>query len=185
MLQSDFRSAARGVFVGCITQVLIILLSSAMKPLDASGRADRTLRQIRLPNQFRCYSAVSSAVIPLLIPLLFALSFRRQRGNSSRKYLNQHMFSRRDFLEKRPERIFLPINRGIWSSGRPGICSRQAAEGLAVGTTACSKTRMRRRPSCGGGPDSVVFGRRPTARASPGWRTAPPPPPPGTAPAPC
>jgi hypothetical protein len=186
------RDPERGKpFAGASNMVsqLISLLSKRlsrlrMRPVSGWDFARNSLREL-IPLLFRCYSAVSSAVIPLLIPLLFALSFRRQRGNSSRKYLNQHMFSRRDFLEKRPERIFLPINRGIWSSGRPGICSRQAAEGLAVGTTACSKTRMRRRPSCGGGPDSVVFGRRPTARASPGWRTAPPPPPPGTAPAPC
>ena len=52
---------------------LIILLSSAMKPSDASGRADRISREIPSANQFpcyldlipllfRCYSAVNSAV---------------------------------------------------------------------------------------------------------------------------
>jgi hypothetical protein len=91
---------------------LISLLSKRlsrlrMRPVSGWDFARNSLREL-IPLLFRCYSAVSSAVIPLLIPLLFALSFRRQRGNSSRKYLNQLMFSRRDFLEKRPERIFYP-----------------------------------------------------------------------------
>jgi hypothetical protein len=56
---------------------LIILLSSALNPSDASGRADRISREIPSANQFPCYldlipllfgcySAVNSAVIPLL-----------------------------------------------------------------------------------------------------------------------
>ncbi len=63
---------------------LIILLSSAMKRSDASGRADRISREIPSANQFPCYldlipllfgcySAVNSPVIPLLIPLLIPL----------------------------------------------------------------------------------------------------------------
>ena len=42
---------------------LIILLSSAMKPSDAAGRADRISREIPSANQFPCYLD--------LIPLLF------------------------------------------------------------------------------------------------------------------
>jgi hypothetical protein len=42
---------------------LIILLSSALNPSDASGRADRISREIPSANQFPCYLD--------LIPLLF------------------------------------------------------------------------------------------------------------------
>jgi hypothetical protein len=68
MLQPDVRSAARNVFVGCrnITPELIILLSSALNPSDASGRADRISREIPSANQFPCYLD--------LIPLLFGRS---------------------------------------------------------------------------------------------------------------
>src|SRR5271156_4735303 len=83
-----------------VRQLISLLSKRLSRPSDASGSAAdfarNSLREL-IPLLFRCYSAVSSAVIPLL----FALSFRRQRRNSSRKYLNQRMFSRRDFLEKR------------------------------------------------------------------------------------
>jgi len=63
MLQPDVRDAARSVFVGFLnmTLVLVILLSSAMKWSDASGRADRSSREIRLRE--------SIPLLPHLIPL--------------------------------------------------------------------------------------------------------------------
>src|ERR1700726_722879 len=50
---------------------------------------------------FPCYSAVSSAVIPLLIP--------RNRKPTHRKYLNQPMFSRRIFAKTGCAELFSSV----------------------------------------------------------------------------
>jgi hypothetical protein len=90
-----------------MVDVFVIRCEKAPLPTsDASGRAHRhfarnspvpglpLLRDL-IPLLFRCYSAVISPVVPLLIPLLF----RRQHSESSRKYLNHRMFSRRTFAK--------------------------------------------------------------------------------------
>jgi hypothetical protein len=52
-----------------------------------------------------------------------------------------HVFET-DFRKKRPNRIFSPVNSGIWISGRPGIYPRRAAEAPAVGSGHARKTRI-------------------------------------------
>src|SRR5277367_4975242 len=102
MLQPDARSAtraARSVSVrdSYIIMLLIILLSSALPPSDAPGRAGRIFARNSpvpgipplcdlIPLLFPCYSAVNSAVIPLLIPLLLRcqrIEFIRQIPESA------------------------------------------------------------------------------------------------------
>src|SRR5271154_4914738 len=89
------------------------------------------------------------------------------------------MFSRR-FSQKTAESkkfpVFFPVSRELWFLAGPKSCSRRAAEEPTVGNRACSKNthhargrhaRPRSRAGDGvtdGGSDSVVFGRRLSAK---------------------
>jgi hypothetical protein len=66
--------AARLVGRHNATLSLIILLSSAIKRSEASGRTDRISREIPSANQFRCYLDLIPLLFPCysaVIPLLF------------------------------------------------------------------------------------------------------------------
>ena len=106
----------------------------SLRPSDAVGAsgsdfARNSLREL-IPLLFGCYSAVSSAVIPLLIP--------RNRKVTHRKYLNQPMFSRRIFAKTGCVEFF-PLLQGNFVFQQTGIYPRRAAEEPAVGSGACSK----------------------------------------------
>jgi hypothetical protein len=107
-----------------------------MKRSDSSGRADRISREIRLresipllrdliPLLFGCYSAVNSAVIPLL--------FRCRRRQFIPQIPETANVFETIFAKDGCIGFFLPINSGIWISCRPGICPRRAAESRLSG----------------------------------------------------
>ena len=162
MLQTDVRCAARSVFVGCfnMTLELIILLSSAMNRSDASGRADRIFARNSLRESIPLLSRFNSPVIRLLFRCYSAVGV----GNSSRKSMKQRMFSRR-FSQKTARSNFFSLSTG--ESGSPADPESVRGEPPRAG---CRERGMlekhayargRHAPGMrGGGPDSVVFGRR-------------------------
>src|SRR5580658_6717395 len=101
----------------------------SLRPSDAVGAsgsdfARNSLREL-IPLLFGCYSAVSSAVIPLLIP--------RNRKVTHRKYLNQPMFSRRIFAKTGCVEFFSSV-AGNLVFQQAGIYPRRAAKEPAVGS---------------------------------------------------
>src|SRR6202034_1188029 len=84
----------------------IILCDEAVGGVGASGSdfARNSAARI-IPLLFGCYSAVNSAVIPLLGPLLIV----RSRVRNSSKCLNQRTFSRRFFVRDGRIGFFSPI----------------------------------------------------------------------------
>jgi hypothetical protein len=98
---------------------LIIILSTAMKSSDASERADRISREIRLresiPLLFGCYSAV----IPLLVPLLFRCYFHCQRMQFIPQIHETANVFETIVVKNRSIGFFPPDNRGIRICSRP------------------------------------------------------------------
>ena len=170
---TDGRSAARRVSPGCdnIALALIILLSSAMKSSVASGRLIGFRAKFGCANQFlcyrdlipllfRCYSAVNSAVNSAVIP---PVNSTKPRGNTW-KSLNQRMFPKRFSQETAASDFFSPITEEFGFPAdpksvhgeppRPGCRKRVMLEKYA-----CARGRHAQ-GGRGGGPDSIVFGRR-------------------------
>ena len=152
-----------------------------LTPSDASERGNRDfarnspipgvplLRDL-IPLLFRCYSAVNSAVIPLLIPLLFPLHSAVSVANSTRKYLNQCMFSRRDSRKRTAESDFFPRQQGNLDFQQTwNLSTASRREARLSGAGHARKTRIILAaampvpgsiPGTGMTPHSVVFGRR-------------------------
>ena len=133
-----------------MTLALIILLSSAINPSDASGRTDRISREIPSVNQFPCYLDL----IPLLFRCYSAVVFRCYSAANSAKPRGQFVeipespnIFETIFRNRRPHRIFFPDNSGIWISSRPGISPRRAAESRLSGAGHARKTRICPRPA--------------------------------------
>ena|SRR5271168_2016239 len=135
MLQPDARSAtraARSVSVrdSYIIMLLIILLSSALPPSDAPGRAGRIFARNSpvpgipplcdlIPLLFPCYSAVNSAVNSAVIPLLIPLLLRCQRIEFIRQIPESAHVLETKFPRKTVESDFFPLTGESGLSSRP------------------------------------------------------------------
>ena len=140
--------------------------------VSGSDFAQNFLREL-IPLLFRCYSAVNSPVIPLLIPLLIP---RSCGVNSSQIPESAHVFAK-DSPKTAVSNFFFAVNSGIGLPTDPKMStasSRLSGAEHVQKTCLMLTTAMRFRgldPGTGmtsGGSDSVVLGRRLTRRGQ-GW----------------